>query len=150
MRAANRLACQVVWYGAGREPEMKMHKPWQFRLATLLALMTATALCVDFCRRHVELRAAAIRHAQASIRYRLAAAEVEQQLKQFPPPRRAKTCLHELEDVFPSSAPIRAAGKRSIRDLNELSDYHRALAHKYRVASRFPWQPLAPDPPPPK
>jgi hypothetical protein len=32
---------------------------------------------------------------------------------------------------------------------NPRADYHAALREKYEVASRRPWRPVAPDPPPP-
>jgi hypothetical protein len=31
-----------------------------------------------------------------------------------------------------------------------MSDYHRGLAEKYERAARYPWLPIAPDPPEPK
>jgi hypothetical protein len=36
------------------------------------------------------------------------------------------------------------------RDQVEESDWHAALAEKYRHAARYPWLPVGPDPPVPK
>jgi hypothetical protein len=38
---------------------------------------------------------------------------------------------------------------QQLQDKNPSADYHAAMSDKYELASRRPWQPVTPDPPPP-
>jgi hypothetical protein len=49
---------------------------------------------------------------------------------------------------YPEKDPIFRHLER-LRDTNLRADYHAAMKDKYELASRRPWQPVTPDPPPP-
>ena len=96
-------------------------------------------LGADFCRRHVELRAAARRHTRAAANYRTAAGDIAKELGKYPI-HRGRFCAYDLPPNFSEVWPIHVAGRQSIGELNRLSGEHIELALKYERASRFPWQ----------
>jgi hypothetical protein len=44
---------------------------------------------------------------------------------------------------------IKAAYRRVAPKYRRIADYHSLMARKYERASRYPWLPVPPDPPPP-
>jgi hypothetical protein len=129
-------------------------RPPRFRLRTLLIAVAVVATVMGLQRRRADFLGRAEQHGRMELHRHAQARGLGGAIL----PRPMFEALMDSDDLrsgcgWANYRGVRFEGKERLSTLGaaleQMAAHHAALRRKYERAARYPWLPVAPDPPPP-